>query len=459
MYEAIAKVVSTTRNTSWGAKGDFSFTLSPKGRAELSGSADESAFADICNLLIDAAMSLLGPLGFELVRFIEMLTVGTDIVLHNGRVAFGAGGHKDRLDVVKVLVPFCAPGTGRGLRFKGGGAPPDCVVTYPHCGAILGSAAGFNTEEFGGMPGLYHSTEAGKGTSFLMVLRVRKPPGIIDVVDHPFLGGQSISISGDAAASAAMTFDYQAASRSVLSVIWQEDNNAEVRKLAVCQDLCAATHASLQVDHMLSAMARGITHNWAGLMGRAFAAHVRSVLSTATSQQLACVLHSPAADALGCLVPTCNRQVHGAVYGRQQNPGGFGIGACNVDTFLDTFQTLAAFPGVTYQQLKNCFTNQAQSLYAALAGALVRADAVERSAGRRTVAQLRARKASADAPPGSCSLCGLLFKTDPDATKAYKPAKIFEKEHGSDTGRVAWGCCNCRAKYNNGKLLKEPRFR
>lgn len=234
MFEAIAKVVSTTRNTTWGAKGDFSFALDPRGRAQLSGSADECALGDFVNRLIDAAMSLLGPLGFELVRFIEMLTIGTDIVLQDGRVAFGAGGHQDRLDVVKLLVPFCAPGTGRGLRFKGGGAPPDCVVTYPHCGAIFGSAAGFNTEEFGGMPGLIHASVPTKCVSFLAVLRFRMPSRIIDVVDHPFLDDQSIFFGGAAAASAATTFDYLAASRPVLSVSWKEASNAEVRMLRVC---------------------------------------------------------------------------------------------------------------------------------------------------------------------------------------------------------------------------------
>lgn len=193
-------------------------------------------------------------------------------------------------------------------------------------------------------------------------------------------------------------------------------------------------------------------------MGRAFAAHLRSVLSTATTEQLARVLHSPAAVPLGCLVPTCTRQVHGGAYGRQQNPGGYGTGACNVDTFLETFQTEAAFPGVTYQQLKNCFTNVAGPLYATLAGALVRADAVARAAGMPTVAQLRARKAAADAPPTSCPMCPFRFTLGAER-KSSKPAKIFEKKDGKDTGRVAWGCCTCRTKYNSGKLLKEPRFR
>ena len=206
---------------------------------------------------------------------------------------------------------------------------------------------------------------------------------------------------------------------------------------------------------MLSAIARGVTHDWAGIMGRAFIAHVRSMLSAATPLQLARVLHSPALLALGCLVHGCNRKTHGAAYGRLNDPNG--IGMCSVSGFMQTFEKMAAFPGVTEAQLKNCFTNQSGNLYEALRAALIRADAQAVASGIATMAQLQARKQALYAVPKSCPLCAFFFK--PDATiKSSKPSLILEKAGGENTGRTAWGCCTCRTKYNHGKLLRLPRF-
>lgn len=204
---------------------------------------------------------------------------------------------------------------------------------------------------------------------------------------------------------------------------------------------------------MLSAIARGVTHDWAGIMGRAFIAHARSMLSAATSLQLSRVLHSPALLALGCLVPGCTRQRHGGAYGRLNDPSG--IGMCSVSGFMETFETAAAFPGVTEAQLKNCFTNQAGNLYESLRTALVRADAQALATGNATMAQLQARKDALYAVPKSCPLCSLFFTC---ISKSTKPALIFEKTGGVKTGRTAWGCVNCRNKYNHDQLLRLPRF-
>lgn len=236
MYAAVAKVVSTTRNTTWGAKGEFSFKLNSQLRAQLSGSDDERALALMCDELVDSVMSKLGPYGFKLVPLIEMLTTGQQIKLQHGRLALGTNDHKDRMGVTKMLLPLMVPGTGRGLRFRGGGAPPNCIIQYPRCGAILGGAAGFSTVEYGGTPGLTHASVAGTDISILVVLRFEMLSGVIDVNDHLCLDSKYIS---GAATSAATTFDYHMASRPLLNVHWVEVENAEVRARLRVTVLCS----------------------------------------------------------------------------------------------------------------------------------------------------------------------------------------------------------------------------
>ena len=226
MYAAVTKVVSTTRNTTWGAKGEFSFKLNSQLRAQLSGSADERALAPMCHELVDSLMSKLGPYGFKLVPLIEMLTTGPQIKLQHDRLALGTNDHNDRMGVTKLLLPLMVPRTGRGLRFRGGGAPPNCIIQYPRCGAILGGAAGFNTVDYGGTPGLTHASVAGTDISMLMVLRFKMPSALIDVSNHPSLDFKYIT---GAATSAATTFDYRKASLPLMNVRWVEVENAEVR--------------------------------------------------------------------------------------------------------------------------------------------------------------------------------------------------------------------------------------
>ena len=184
-YEALCEMFTTTQPYYWACKVYAQFML--EGDSDvLSETGAEGRLRVLVNALVARVDGLLLPLGFTNKGWLELIGMGSGIVLPDGRTAKGTTEHQDQGVDTKLILSISLPNDGRGLGFCGGPAPRGgCQILYPPCGAFFGTAFGFLQVENGGHPGLKHYSLSSERPGFAVVLRYAGPSGRVAAHHHP----------------------------------------------------------------------------------------------------------------------------------------------------------------------------------------------------------------------------------------------------------------------------------